>query len=590
MIVYNGEVYNFIDIRNELKALGHRFRGGSDTEVLLTAVDHWGIDEGIERFIGMFAFAIFDRKERRLHLVRDRIGIKPLYYGRVNGVFVFGSELKALRAHPSWKADIDRNAICQYLRHVYIPAPHSIYEGVYKLMPGTRLEVGPGGFLPDAFDPFSNEDGDGKNRPKPYWSLKRAFEAGLAEPFAGSDEEAVERLDSLLQDAVRRRMISDVPLGAFLSGGIDSSTIVALMQAQSPRPVKTFSIGFYEEGYNEAPHAKAVAEHLGTEHTELYVTTDEALNVIPKLPFLYDEPFSDSSQIPTYLVSAITRRDVTVALSGDGGDELFGGYTRYFIVNRLWKTIGWVPLPVRAYLGKVLNDLGDSGHSFFQAAVDRIYPTVRAHRPPSNRLKIAAEVMGFDALPELYQRAVSLWSNPAELLPDARESRSFFDDPARRIRGMTPVRWMMYADLQSYHPDDILVKVDRASMGVSLEARVPMIDHRVVEFAAGLPIRFNVRNGKSKWLLRQVLYRYVPKALIERPKMGFGVPIGRWLNGSLRDWAEDLLSESRLRRKGVFQVEPITEKWREHKDGVRNWEAYLWNILMFEAWSDASNV
>jgi asparagine synthase (glutamine-hydrolysing) len=569
VIVFNGEIYNFLELRGELKRLGHHFRGHSDTEVMLAAFSQWGLDEAIKRFNGMFAFALWNRKQRILHLGRDRLGEKPLYYGWVGQTFLFGSELKALKAHPDFQPEINRDALTLFLRHNYISAPYSIYQGIYKLPPGTVLTW-------DGVDTHPT--------PVPYWTAKEAAELGVAEPFTGSESEAVAQLEALLQEAVGLRMVADVPLGAFLSGGIDSSTVVALMQAQSSQPVKTFTIGFYENAYNEAQHAKAVAQHLGTDHTELYVTPQEALAVIPKLPILYDEPFSDASQVPTFLVSQLARAHVTVSLSGDGGDELFAGYNRYFWGRRIWQKIGWMPPTLRQPAARALTSLSpqtwDRGFAHFST----LLPAKLKQSPPGYKLHKLAEILAVPNPETMYTKLVSHWKEPETLVLGAKEPLTVLSD--RQCWAQLPdfTQRMMYLDTVTYLPDDILVKVDRASMGVSLEARVPLLDHRVVEFACRVPLSMKIRNGQGKRLLRQVLYKYVPKNLIERPKMGFGIPIDSWLRGPLRDWAEALLDKGRLHEEGFFNSQPIRQKWAEHLSGDRDWQYYLWDVLMFQAW------
>lgn len=570
-ITYNGEVYNFHELREELKSLGHSFRGNSDTEVILAAIEQWGLMGAVNRFIGMFAFALWDRKERVLHLVRDRLGIKPLYYGWAGQAFIFASELKALKVHPEFHGKIDRNALTLLVRHNYIPAPFSIYKNIYKLLPGHILTI--------------NLTGTGCNTVlKPYWTAKTVAEQGVANPFSGSDAEAIEHLEMLLQDAVKLRMVADVPLGAFLSGGVDSSTVVALMQAQSARPVKTFSIGFNEEDYNEAVYAKAVANHLGTDHTELYVTPEQAIAVIPKLPRLYDEPFSDSSQIPTFLISELARQHVTVSLSGDGGDELFFGYNRYKIGRDLWAKIKWIPAVGRKALAGTLSAIP---LNVLNVCFGWLSPVLNKYGRPGavgDKLQKLSEILNIDKPEMLYLRLLSHWKQPESLVFNAREPLTVITDYRQWAALPDFNQRMMYLDMVSYLPDDILVKVDRASMGVSLEVRVPLLDHRVVGFAWRIPLSMKIREGKGKWLLRQVLYKYVPKELIERPKMGFGVPIGHWLRGPLREWAEDLLNEDRLKREGYFRPEPIRKLWQEHLNGQRNWQYYLWDVLMFQAW------
>ena len=574
VISYNGETYNFKTLREELERMGHAFRGHSDTEVMLAAISQWGLKQAVEQFNSMLAFALWDRQERSLHLVRDRLGEKPLYYGWAGNSFLFGSELKALLAHPDFKGEINRDALVLYLRLNYIPAPHSIYKAIFKLPPATILTINSATTKPA---PEST----------PYWSAREVAERGSAEPFSGSAEEAIAHLDTLLRDAVKLRMEADVPLGAFLSGGVDSSTVVSLMQVQAERPVKTFTIGFHEASYNEAEDAKAVARHLGTEHTELYVTPEEAMAVIPHLPVLYDEPFSDSSQIPTFLVSELARRHVTVSLSGDAGDELFGGHNRHVWVQSIWNKIRWIPKGSRRAVATALMALP---HQIWEAVLRKlvfVLPEIAKHRLPADKLFKLLEVLTVDGPEAMYLWLVSHWKDPAYLVIGGVEPPTVLSEPSQLVSIKELTHRLMYLDLVTYLPDDNLVKVDRASMGVSLEARVPFLDHRVVEFAWQMPLSSKIRNGQGKWLLRQVLYRYVPEALIERPKMGFAVPIDSWLRGSLRDWAEALLDERRLREEGFLSPEPIREKWREHLSGQRNWQNHLWDVLMFQAWLEA---
>lgn len=573
VIVFNGEVYNFAELRSELEIVGQKFRGHSDTEIMLAAFEEWGIEKAVPRFVGMFAFALWDRHTRTLTLGRDRLGEKPLYYGWQGETFLFGSELKALRAHPAFMAEVDRNALALLLRHNYIPAPYSIYQGISKLLPGCLLTVSLSQRNP---------------RIAPYWSGKQAIEAGVTHPFEGSESTAVSALEALLKDAVGQQMVADVPLGAFLSGGVDSSTVVALMQAQSSRPVKTFTVGFHEEGYDEAPHAKSVARHLGTEHTELYVMPKEAMSVIPRLPALYDEPFSDSSQIPTFLVSELARRHVTVSLSGDGGDELFGGYNRYFWATNIWRRVGWAPQPMRSALAGALMALPPSAWNGVFMSLSRFLPVGWRYANPGDKLHKLAEVLAVRTPEEIYLGLVSHWKQPTEVVRGSHEPPTVLTDPARWADLPDFEQRMMYLDQMTYLPDDILTKVDRAAMGVSLETRVPFLDHRVVEFAWSLPLSMKIRHGQGKWLLRQVLYRHVPKELMERPKMGFGVPIDMWLRGPLKGWAEELLDEARLQREGYFNPRPIRRKWAEHLTGRRNWSYYLWDVLMFQAWLEAN--
>ncbi len=576
IIVFNGEIYNYQTIRDELEKLGTapNWRGHSDTEVMLAAINQWGVENALKRFIGMFAFALWDRQDRVLYLARDRLGEKPLYYGWMGDTFLFGSELKALRVHPAWRGEIDRNALALLMRYCYIPAPYSIYQGIFKLLPGTLLKLS----LTKATQNHSYDL-------IPYWSAKAVVEQGVTHPLQASEAEVIQQLDTLLRDAVRQQMVADVPLGAFLSGGVDSSTIVALMQAQSHRPVKTFTIGFSEAGYNEAQYAKQVARHLGTDHTEWYVTPEEAMAVIPQLPTLYDEPFADSSQIPTFLVSRLARQHVTVSLSGDAGDELFGGYNRYFWGKNIWQKIGWMPRPFRGLTAKLLTSLSPPTWDKLFA----LLPTQFRQTTPGEKLHKLAETLAVAKPEEMYRRLVSHWKHPEALVINSCEPPTKLTANEELSYLLEFTQKMMYLDLVSYLPDDILVKVDRATMGVSLESRVPFLDHRVVELAWQIPQSMKIRQNQGKWILRQVLYQYVPKALIERPKMGFGIPLDSWLRGPLREWAESLLNSQRLRQEGFFNESLVRHKWEEHLTGKRNWQYYLWDVLMFQAWLEQNS-
>lgn len=537
VIAFNGEIYNHLEIRQRL---GQQvWRGHSDTETLLAGIQHWGLEASLRRAVGMFAIALWDREEKCLSLARDRMGEKPLYYGWQSKSFVFGSELKALREHPDFRNTIDRTALALYVRSGYVPTPHSIFSGISKLVPGTILQIRANqfvGHLPE---------------PQAYWRLDDAIRKD-DQRFTGRPEEAVDTLESHLHAAIKQQQVADVPLGAFLSGGIDSSTVVALMQAHSSTPVRTFSIGFDEAGYNEAHHARMVAEHLRTEHTELYVTAQDAMNVIPDLPQIYDEPFADVSQIPTVLVSRLARQHVTVALSGDGGDELFCGYGRYKVYVHTWDRLSRIPFALRQIVQKVLPQ-GPVAEGLRTASLDAFYQFMNSQWKGFPGLVLGTE-------PKTY---------PTSIL-------ALLNEPSER---------MMYADALNYLPDDILVKVDRASMAASLETRIPLLDHRIVEFAWSLPHAIKFRNGVGKWPLKQLLYKYVPQSMVERQKMGFGVPLEHWLRGPLRDWAEDLLSEDRLRSEGFFDPAPVRAEWRRHLSKKQDRHYGLWTILMFQAWS-----
>lgn len=569
VIIYNGEVYETEGIRRDLAGAGHAFRGHSDTEVILESIARFGLGATLPRLVGMFAFALWDRQRRCLTLARDRLGIKPLYWGRAGKGFVFGSELKALRGHPHFRPAIDRRALSAYFRFGYVPAPHSIFAGIHKLPPGHTLEIS------------AEFSAGAEPSPAPYWSARAAAAAGAARPLELNDREAADQLEVLLKRAVGSCMLADVPLGAFLSGGIDSSTVVALMQAQSSRPVKTFSIGFREQGYDEAADAKRVAAHLGTEHREFYVGPADALGVVPKLAEMYDEPFADSSQIPTHLVSALARGFVTVALSGDGGDEVFAGYQRYAWADLIARASRPLPLGLRRMAARALNSIAPERWNRLAELLPR--GLLPAHL--GDKMRKFADILPEPGDQAIYRRLVSNWENPKALLPGVEEADSVLSDAglSREVGGF--VERMQLLDTLSYLPDDILAKVDRASMAVSLEARVPLLDHRLIEFAFALPRRQRVRGGVSKWLLRQVLHRYVPPHLVERPKQGFAMPVGAWLKRELRDWAEDLLSPQSLGQTGIGGADLVRARWAEHIEGRRHWEAQLWVILQYQAWA-----
>lgn len=573
VVVFNGEIYNHGLIRAELECLSPRnWRGRSDTEVMLEAFEAWGVEAAVRRFTGMFAIALWDRRERKLFLIRDRIGEKPLYYGCCGNTILFGSELKALKAHPAFKGEIDRGALALYMRYCYVPAPYTIYKGIRKLVPGAMI----------VFDSGCSNPGGAV--PAVYWSARDAAAQGLARPFRGTDAEAANALEKLLLDAIGGQMVADVPLGAFLSGGIDSSVIAALMQAQSSKRIRTFTIGTDDKQYNEAVQAKAVARHLGTDHTELYVSSSDALSVIPRLPGIYDEPFGDSSQIPTFLISQMTRSHVTVSLSGDAGDELFGGYNRYVWGKKIWNAARGIPYGMRRAAAASMTALSPQAWDKLFEFAGLAVPARYRQRMPGDRIHKLAGLLGAGSQAEMYRLQCSTWKDAGRIIPDAVEPVTALTDNALRLDIGDFILQMMYLDLISYLPGDILAKVDRAAMAVSLETRVPFLDHRVVEFAWQLPLDLKIRNGQGKWILRQVLHKHVPRELVDRPKMGFGVPIDMWLRGPLREWAESLLNEHRLAGEGYLDPAPVRELWEQHLSGRRNWQYHLWNVLMFQSW------
>lgn len=598
VMAFNGEIYNHLDLRSEMEGNGlgeaRAWRGHSDTETLLAGFEAWGIEATLQRAVGMFAIALWDRQDQALTLVRDRFGEKPLYYGWVgegdSAAFVFGSELKALRAFPAFANPVCRQALADYMRFMYVPAPRSIYEGVFKLEPGCLLRlVGP---PPSAapVEPLQAGQAMGSLVVHRWWALASAVEAGARRSFT-DEADAIAALGQQLQTAIHLQSQADVPLGAFLSGGVDSSTIVALMQQQSMRAVKTFTVGFEEAGFDESPHARAVAKHLGTEHTELFVTAAQAQAVVPHLPDMYDEPFADSSQIPTHLVCKAARQQVTVALSGDAGDELFGGYNRYFWGPRIWSRLAWLPYPVRRAMGAAIAALPVATWDTLGTPLNACLPGSKGiARVGDKAHKLANRLQHVRDLDGLYLSLVSEWQDPAAVVKGAGSAASTVNFaaplPAEGVAA-GPLR-MMYRDSMTYLPDDILCKVDRAAMAVSLETRVPFLDHRVAELAWHLPLHMKIRGNESKWALRQVLYPLVPRELIERPKAGFGIPVGQWLRGPLRDWAESLLEAGRMEAEGYFHAAPIRARWAEHLNGSRDHTPSLWAVLMFQSWLEAS--
>jgi asparagine synthase (glutamine-hydrolysing) len=575
VIAFNGEIYNYLCIRKELESFGvaPEWKGRSDTEIMLAAISYWGLLKAISKFVGMFAFALWDKEKKSLHLSRDRIGEKPLYYGWMGGVLLFGSELKALRKHPAWKGEVDPDTLALFMQYGYVPTPHSIYKNIFKVQPATIAT-------------FNQNNISSLVLPtvETYWQAAKLAQEGEANPVLYDEATAIDHLDRLLEVSVKQQMIADVPLGAFLSGGVDSSTIVAYMQKQSSRPVKTFTIGFREENYNEAVYAKEVARHLGTDHTELYVSAEQAMEVIPKIPIIYDEPFSDSSQIPTYLISQLTRKKVAVSLSGDGGDELFGGYNRYFWGSSIWGKIGKIPPQPRKLLAQIISSVPPSGWDDIYKILKSVTPEKLRQPDFGNKLHKLAKILGATNADSMFLGLTSLWDKSSNLVRNTTHGKTILGQSHSRSGIKNFAQRMMFLDAMNYLPDDILVKVDRASMAVGLETRVPFLNHHLIEFAWRTPLSMKIKNGQGKWLLRQVLYKYVPKELIERPKMGFAVPIGTWLRGPLRDWAEDLLDENRLKSEGFLNSTLVRDKWKEHLSGKKNWHHHIWTVLMFQGW------
>ena len=580
VLTYNGEIYNHLEIRNEIKKnkINIKWKSKTDTETLLEALELWGIEKTLKKITGMFAFGIWDKKNCSLTLVRDRMGEKPLYYGwQGNGdskVFLFGSELKALKAHPEFNGVIDRDAVALQLRHNCIPDPYSIYKDIYKLLPGHYIQLNKNslknGLLPNS---------------KLYWSITQSAIYGINNQLEISKEEIQRDLEKKIQLSIEQQMISDVPLGAFLSGGIDSSTVVALMQSKSNRPVKTFTIGFDENDYNEAQHAKKIANHLGTEHTELYVSSEKAMQIIPKLPMIYDEPFSDSSQIPTFLVSQLAKQDVKVALSGDGGDELFCGYNRYFLTDKRSKQFNLIPTLLRKVLANGIKSININTWN----KIIKLLPGTSGYTNFGHKMHKGANVLKSKNFLELYSIICSDWQNPTEVVLNSKEPATLLNEIKNEFSNLNNHQKMMMLDQINYLPNDILVKIDRAAMTSSLETRVPLLNHKLIEYAWKIPHNLKSQNGEGKWILKQILNKYVPKDLTQKSKKGFSIPLGSWLRGPLKDWAENLLNEKRLCQEGYFNSKLIRDKWSEHLSCKHNWENDLWNVLMFQAWIDFNN-
>ena len=578
IVAYNGEIYNHSELRKYIdqeSACQLSWTGNSDTETLLAAIDLWGLEKSLNKIDGMFAFALWDKKLKELFLARDPLGEKPLYYGAVNGSFIFGSELKSFKPHPAFQFELEKNAIALQMRHGFIPTPFSIYKGIKKLFPGSILQI------------KVNEKMEIINQDcKRFWSFKNIVKKGLNSPFLGSEIEAVSKMENLLLESVKQQMRSDVPVGAFLSGGIDSSTIVALMQKISYVPVKTFSIGFEDKNYNEANYAHKVAKHLKTDHTELYVSLSNVLETLSKLPSIYDEPFSDSSQIPTHLVSKITGDYVKVSLSGDAGDEIFGGYNRYIFIHKLWNILSRAPVFLRSLGAKAITSVRPETWDKFLQANYLLIPNRWKVSNYGEKLHKVARVLPSENIESLYKCLVSNWVDEENLVMGVQPQDIFSSHFSSFDHRLGDVERIMAVDSVTYLPDDILTKVDRAAMSASLETRVPFLNKKVIEFAWQLPLSLKLKDGKGKWIVRQILNKYVPEKLTERPKMGFGIPIGYWLRGPLRDWAEDLINEKKLREENLLNPLAIRRKWKEHLDGTKNWQDPLWNVLIFQQWLD----
>ena len=567
VLIFNGEIYNHLELREKLAArMFINWRGHSDTETLLACIDSWGLTRTLEESNGMFAIALWDRESKELFLARDRAGEKPLYYGWQGDCFLFGSELKALRAHPSFNAPVDRGALALLLRHNYIPAPYSIHRGIYKLQAGCFLKV---------------TQWDREPEPISYWSMRQIAELGSANPFSGTDAEAIEETKRLLERSISRQMIADVPLGALLSGGIDSSLVTSIMQSQNSTRIRTFTIGFDDKSFDESAYANSIARHLGTDHTEAKLSALDALNLIPSIPSMYDEPFADSSQLPTHLVMRLARQHVTVAISGDAGDEFFGGYNRYLVGPELWRRIAWLPHSLRKTLGVMLTAVSPQKIDYLAQNLGK---NARFSQIGDKVHKLGRSLQNVRNLDDLYISLVTEWTDAESLAVSALIPPYLLDGKMDWPELQQPVERMMALDAMTYMTDDILVKVDRAAMSVSLETRAPFLDRDLMEFAWRLPVSMKIRNGQGKWILRQILDQHIPRELIERPKMGFGIPLDQWLRGPLKDWADDLLSEDRLRREGYLEPMRIQKVWQAHLRSEGSFGYKLWSVLMFQAW------
>lgn len=572
IILFNGEIYNHNNIRREINIEENKkWRSHSDTETILEAISLWGLEKTLKKLVGMFAFALWDKKDKNLYLARDRMGEKPLYYGFQNGHFLFASEIKSIRIHPAFEGKINRFALENFFQYNFIPSPLSIYQNIFKLPPATFIKI--------TQDDIKNQK---KSRPQTYWSIEKIAEKGQSNLFSKDEKLAILEVEKLLSSSIAEQMLADVPIGTFLSGGIDSSIVTALMQQQSNQPIKTFTIGFHELEYDEAQYARAVAKYLSTDHTDLYLTHQDAEAIIPKLPHLYDEPFADVSQIPTYLVSQLAKQSVTVVLSGDGGDEFFGGYERHIRAAQIWKNFRLLPKSIRMQFSQILNYLSSYNSGFEK--INSMLPYNIKQRNIGLKLQKAASLLQANSELEVYLGLLRKWSEAENIVLKTEDSDSPFVLKGSLNLLMDVPHQMMLLDSLFYLPDNVLTKVDRASMGVSLEVRAPMLDHRLAEFAWQLPLNMKIRHNKGKWILREILYKYIPKHLIERPKSGFGVPMHAWLRGALRDWAEDLLDVHKIKQEGFLNASLIQEKWKTHLSGKKDFSAELWSVLMFQSW------